>query len=37
MNKQKDAVRKEIARKIKMGLVYNQPVVAEAEASCGLL
>ena len=30
MNKQKDAVRKEIARKVKMGLVYNQPVVAEA-------
>ena len=32
MNKQKDAVRKEIARKVKMGLVYNQPLVAEAEA-----
>ena len=32
MNKQKDAVRKEIARKVKMGLVYNQPVLAVAEA-----
>ena len=31
MNKQKDAVRKEIARKIKMGLIWNPPVVAEAE------
>ncbi|MEK9698930.1 MAG: hypothetical protein VW270_24350 [Candidatus Poseidoniales archaeon] len=31
MNKQKDAVRKEIARKVKIGLVYNQPLVAEAE------
>jgi hypothetical protein len=32
MNKQKDAVRKEIARKVKMGLIWNQPMVAEAEA-----
>ncbi len=31
MAKQKDAVRKEIARKIKMGLVYNVPAVADAE------
>jgi hypothetical protein len=29
MNKQKDAIRKEIARKVKMGLVYNQPQVLE--------
>ena len=31
MAKQKDAARKEIARKIKMGLVYNAPAVADAE------
>ena len=29
MPKQKDAVRKEIARKIKMGMVYNKPEVLE--------
>jgi len=30
MNKQKEAVRKEIARKVKMGLIWNQPAVVEA-------
>lgn len=29
MNKHKEAVRKEIARKVKMGLVWNPPVEAE--------
>ena len=31
MNKQKDAVRKEIARKVKMGLVWNAPVQTDAD------
>lgn len=31
MAKQKDAVRKEIARKIKMGLIWNPPVVESAD------
>jgi len=30
-NRQKDAVRNEIARKIKMSLTWNPPAVAEAE------